>query len=350
MSEIFPEPIRDLTLSSLTDPSSLLRLRDSIYASDLFITAVGHLNFFSWLDKKPADITEICSSFQIKQRPADVMLTLFKSLNLIEEKQGLFDLTQLSKEYLAESSPSYLGPYISSLKDRPICHDMLKVLRTGKPANWGSKKDEKEWAIAMEKDDFAETFTAAMDCRGVYLAPFLAKKVDLSGYNKLLDIAGGSGIYAAVIVSQQPHISAAVFEKPPVDRVARHSVNKRNMSDKISVIAGNMFEDNLPAGFDVHLFSNVLHDWDVDEVRKLLENSHRNLQPGGMIMIHDAFINPEKSGPLAVAEYSVLLMFAAEGKCYSTSELEVILKETGFDEISYTPTVADRGVILGKKR
>ncbi len=341
--------LEDLTLNSSTDPSNLLRLRDSVFASDLFIAAVGHLNFFSWLDKNPADMDSICSSLQIEKRPADVMVTFFKSLDLLEEKQGLFCLTQLAKEHLTESSPWHLGPYISSLKDRPICRDMLEVLRTGKPANWAAGKDDQQWAIAMEKDDFAETFTAAMDSRGAYLAPLLAQRVDLSKHHKLLDIAGASGLYAAAIISQQPHISATIFEKPPVDNIARYSVNKRKLSDKISVVAGDMFEDEFPGGFDVHLFSNVLHDWGSNEVTKLLHNSYRHLEPGGMIMIHDAHLNAEKNGPLPVAEYSVLLMFSTEGKCYSIAELDETLKETGFSEIRYVPTAANRSVILGKK-
>ena len=49
---------------------------------------------------------------------------------------------------MIESSPWSLGPYFASLKERPICDDMLSVLKTGKPANSGAKKDEKEWAVA----------------------------------------------------------------------------------------------------------------------------------------------------------------------------------------------------------
>jgi len=41
-----------------------------------------------------------------------------------------------------------------------------------------------------------------------------------------------------------------------------------------------MFIDEFPHGFDLHLFSNVLHDWDSREVGTLLENSYRNLNPG----------------------------------------------------------------------
>lgn len=340
-----------LTEVPQTDPSNLLRLRDSVYADDLFITAVAHLNLFSWLDNNPAeaDLHGICSSLQIEERPAEVMLTLFKSLNLIEEKGGRYYLAKLSKDHLAESSPWFLGPYISSLKEIPVCDEMLKVLKTGKPANWSASKDGKEWSLAMEDDDFAEAFTAGMDSRGAYLAPILAKTIDLSGHDKLLDIAGASGIYSSAIVSQQPHLSASVFEKPPVDRIAKNAISKRNLSDKIGVIAGDMFRDEFPTGFDIHLFSNVLHDWDIGAVKTLLENSYRNLKPGGMILIHDAHLNAEKDGPLAVAEYSVLLMFLTEGRCYSVSEMEEVLAEVGFSEITYVPTVANRSVIVGNK-
>lgn len=70
-----------LTTIPATDPTNLLRLRDSVYSTDLLITAVAHFEFFSWLDKNPAGIHEICTSLEIEQRPADVMLTLFKALD-----------------------------------------------------------------------------------------------------------------------------------------------------------------------------------------------------------------------------------------------------------------------------
>ena len=105
--------VENLTEVPSTDPSNLLRLRDSVYSADLFITAVAHFDLFSWLDKNPADLREVCSSLQIEERPADVMLTLFKSLDLIEEKEGLYHPTELSKEYLIKPSPWFLGPYIS---------------------------------------------------------------------------------------------------------------------------------------------------------------------------------------------------------------------------------------------
>src|SRR5688572_15733883 len=122
----------------------------------------------------------------------------------------------------------------------------------------------------MEDTAFASQFTAAIDCRGVYLGRAVSGALDLHVYSRLLDIAGGSGIYACCVVVAHPHMRATVFEKPPVDKVASRLVAERGYADRVSVLSGDMFADSLPDGHDVHLFSNVLHDWEEPVVRKLL--------------------------------------------------------------------------------
>src|SRR5712671_6381335 len=54
----------------------------------------------------------------------------------------------------------------------------------------------------------------------------------------------------------------------------------------------DMFVDPFPQGCDIHLFSNVLHDWDIDRVEQLLQKSFAALPSGGMVVVHDAHINP----------------------------------------------------------
>jgi hypothetical protein len=93
----------------------------------------------------------------------------------------------------------------------------------------------------------------------------------------------------------------------------------------------------------------VLHDWDVPVVRKLLESSFQALAPGGLLAVHDAHLNADKSGPLHVAEYSVMLMHSTEGRCYSVAEMEDYLSAVGFAEIKFTPTAASRSVISARK-
>jgi len=248
-----------------------------------------------------------------------------------------------------KTSPWFLGPYYESLKNRPVALDLLNVLKTGKPANWSSKADGKDWHQAMESEEFASQFTAAMDSRGVYLAQAAAKTIDLSRRQCVLDIAGGSGIYACSFVTHDTHLSATVFEKPPVDRIAARAIANRGCSDRVNVVAGDMLLDPLPAGADVHLWSNVLHDWDEPVVRQLIGKSYESLPPGGLVVIHDAFLNAAKNGPLHVAEYSVLLMHASEGRCYSTREMGQYLTDAGFRDVAYRDTAAARSVMTAAK-
>lgn len=327
-----------------TDPSTIFRYRDGLYAVDLLAAAVTGLDFFTTLSKQPADLKTICKMFGIQERPADVMLTLFAAMELIQQRNGMFELTENGREFLTKDSYWYLGAYFGAMKERPVCKDMLTVLRTGKPATWASYKDEKEWIRAMEDEKFARGFTAAMDCRGRYLAHALAKVLDLRGTKRLLDIAGGSGIYARTLVDANPHLRATILEKPPVDRIAREVPN-----DRVDVIIADMFKDPLPASYDAHLFSNVLHDWDVPHVQQLIQKSFAALSSGGRILIHDAHLDADKSGPLPVAEYSALLMNVSEGRCYSVAETENYLAEAGFRDFTFQPTAIHRSIVTARK-
>ncbi len=339
----------DLRTVPGTDPTGVYRVRDGIYAADMLLTAIVHLDFFTWLAGHPAPRPEICRALGITDRPADVMLTLFAAMDLVEERQQEFHATALAREHLVRTSPWFLGPYYESLKNRPVALDLLEVLRTGKPANWSSLKGGQDWHVAMASDAFAAQFTAAMDCRGVYLAQAVAKAIDLSGRRRLLDIAGGSGIYACSLAAHHPALSATVFEKPPVDGIAARAIATRRFADRVDVVAGDMLADPLPSGADVHLYSNVLHDWDEPVVRQLLAKSFDALQPGGLIIVHDAFLNAAKNGPLHVAEYSVLLMHSTEGRCYSTREMDRYLTDAGFRNVAYRDTAAARGVMTAAR-
>ena len=108
-------------------------------------------------------------------------------------------------------------------RTRPICRDFVAILRTGRPRNWAGAA-QGEWVEAMKKPEFARQFTAAMDCRGVYLGRGVARNATFATRHRLLDIAGGSGVYACCIVEEHPHLRATVLERPPVDEVARRAI------------------------------------------------------------------------------------------------------------------------------
>jgi SAM-dependent methyltransferase len=338
----------DLTRTPKTDPTEIFRHRDGIYAPELVAAAIVGLDFFSWLAKSPADVGTICTSLGLTERPVDVMLTLFCATGYIENKDGAFHLTEISREFLLRDSPWFVGPYFAQFVDRPVYKGLLETLRTDKPV-WSGAADRKPWAEAMEDDIFAEQFTGTMDCRGRYVGPALAAQLDLKAHRGLLDIAGGSGIYACCIAARHPHLKAAVFEKPPVDRVTQKCIAKRGFAERVTVASGDMFREPLPAGYDVHLWSNALHDWDAATVRLLLQKSFAALPPGGLVVVHDRHLNRSKTGPLRIAAHSVFLMAGTEGRYYSIAEIEAFLGTVGFTAPEYRDILLDYSILTARK-
>jgi SAM-dependent methyltransferase len=315
----------------------------------MLIAAVSGLDFFTWLDDHPGTIDEIATQLGFQRRPIDVMTTLFVAMGLLERDGAKLRTAAPAREHLVAHSPWYLGPYYPKVADRPIARDLIDILRSGAPARFASRPDEDDWHRAMESETFAEEFTAAMNTRGLLTAPALAQQLDLSRHQRLLDIAGGSGVFACALAERFPELRASVLEKAPVDRIAARSIQRRGLGDRVDTVIGDMLAEPLPGGYDVHLLSNVVHDWDEDVVRQLLGASASALPPGGLLIIHDTFLNATKTGPLPIAEYSVLLMHVTQGRCYSVAEIEVWLMEGGFSFRGLVPSAIGRSAILAER-
>jgi 2-polyprenyl-3-methyl-5-hydroxy-6-metoxy-1,4-benzoquinol methylase len=346
-----------LSQPPISDPSIALRYRDRQYAADLIAAALLNFDLFTFIGHNPGLTTErLCDHFGWQSRPADVLLTLCRASGFVcTDLGGVLSLTDAGREHLTMGSPWYLGPYYKPIADSPILQSFIGILKTGKPANWQAKSTGADWHESMKDETFARDFTALMNCRGITFGQCLAEALTpwLSDRNHILDVGGGSGIYCSTIVTRHSHMIATVLEQPPVDAIARKEIQKHGLSGRVAVLTADLFRDSWhpqsqqPA--DVILLSNVLHDWDVAEAQRIIDRAAETLPPGGLLVIHDAFIDSDKAGPLPVAEYSALLMNITQGKCYSVAEYEDMLEQAGFEPGSYQATTGDRGFLTAIK-
>ena len=262
------------------------------------------------------------------------MTTLFVAQGLLARDGAALRLTETAREHLVASSPWFLGPYFPKLADRPIARDLLGVLRTDQPAHFASREEQSDWHRAMEAETFAEEFTATMDCRGLLLGQALATHLDLRNHQRLLDIAGGSGdlrVLARGAVPALARVGAGEAAGGPdcgardrgawlqrarpghQRRHARWAAARRSRCAPVFKRAARLGRDRSSGD--------------------LLQASARALPAGGLIVVHEAFLNAEKTGPLHIAGYSVLLMHACQGRCYSVAEMESWLSESGFETL-----------------
>lgn len=335
-----------MTHSPMTDPAAIYRYRESLAAVDALTVAIVHLDLFTSLAESPADLPAICRRFSIHPRPADTLCTLLLANGLVRRGvDGILHVTDTAREFLVSGAPYDARPYYASIADKPGVADFLAVLRTDHPANWPGEEGAADWHAAMRTEAFAESFTAAMDCRGRVLGPGLAAALASSPPGKLLDIGGGSGAYAIAVAKECHEARATVLEAAPVDGIARRTIAAAGLAGRIDVVTADMFADPWPADHDTHLFSNVLHDWNEADCRRLIAKSVAALPHGGRLLVHDMLLDDDKSGPLWAAEYAVLLTTVTQGRLYSAAEIGGWLADLGLDIVGRAPTALGRSVL-----
>ena len=58
-----------------------------------------------------------------------------------------------------------------------------------------------------------------------------------TGWQKrLLDVGGGSGIYASTLLAAQPQMTGAVLEQSPVDAIAREEIAQHGLANRLEVL------------------------------------------------------------------------------------------------------------------
>ncbi|MCP3380581.1 MULTISPECIES: methyltransferase [unclassified Bradyrhizobium] len=335
------------------DISQMIKWRDSSYAADLYIAAVSWLDLFTYLDGHPVTEEELRLHFSLRERPTRTMVRLLESWGLISNQSGRLHATASAVRYLSGNSADNIASYIATMKYKPSVRELYEILRQDGSETWHVERGvTKTWDALMQTDEFADLNTRGMEERGRIFAPHLATLLDCTNDTSLLDVGGGSGVYSAHLLMCNSSLSATIFERPPVDQLARSCLTNRNLyPGRAHVIAGDMFVDPLPRDASLHLYSHVLHNWGPDKVQLLLSKSFDSMTCGGRIAIYSC--HPDDRGgrpsPAAEAEYSVLLTTGYEGCCYSFEDMRAMLESTGFQEIDYHKSICNRSLIVAKK-
>lgn len=339
-----------------TDPTPLFELFRGSYATELLTAAVTHFHVFERLAAEPRGFEALRSELGLAERPARVLVTALRAFGLVtSDAEGVLVLTPLAREHLLPEGPFDISGYIGLAAETPGVAGMIERLVTNRP--FGTEPTEDGAAFiyregldsAMEKEASARRLTLALAGRAKNVAPVLAARYPLPEASVLLDVAGGTGIYAIAWLRSHPRLRAIVWDRPEVLKVAAGMAADYGVADRLQCMEGDMFVDPVPTA-DVMLLSNVLHDWDVPRNRALVRRCAEALPPGGRLLVHDVFLNDTLDGPLPVALYSAALFTLTEGRAYSAVEYRSWMREAGLEPGEVVPTLVHCGVLPALKQ
>ena len=176
-------------------------------------------------------------------------------------------------------------------------------------------------------------FALAMRGRAMAIGRSVVPMLDLAGCTRLLDLAGGPGAYAELIVRANPGLSCVTVDVPAVAAVARECVAADGLADRIECRAGDYHTDEYEeGGYDAVTIFGALHQESPDQIRGILARAHRALKPGGRIFILDMMTDRTHTEPAFSALFAVNMALTTEnGWVFSDEELKTWLAETGFE-------------------
>lgn len=341
-----------------SDPAPVFDLFRGNFATELLTAAVAHLGVFGRLARGPLRVEELGAALGLARRPMVVLTTALRAMGLLDvDADGRLELTPLARTHLVPGSPFDVGDYVGLMAESPGVRAMVERLRTNRPAGGdgagpGVAYIYRDGVVsAMDDAAAARHLTLALASRARNVAPALARARPLDGVRRLLDVGGGSGLYAIAYLERHPGLEAVVWDRAEVLKVASELAREHGVADRLRCVAGDMFADPVPEGCDAILLSNVLHDWDEPDGARLVGRLAEALPPGGRLLIHDVFLDDDLGGPLELALYSAALFSLTEGRAYSAGEYRAWLRGAGLtpgDRV--VPTLARCGVVEGRRR
>lgn len=183
-----------------------------------------------------------------------------------------------------------------------------------------------------------EDYTDLMAVSQSFIAEDVLDAVDLSHNSCLLDVGGGSGAFIDAVAARYPNIRTMLFDLPPVAASAATRLNAPGRPNPTETFGGDFFSDPLPKGADFVSLVRIVHDHDDEDVARLLANIRRAINPGGILIIAEPMSWEGEGTPITDAYFNFYLLAMGSGRARTFSEIAVLLRSAGFDEITEVKT------------
>jgi len=322
---------------------SILELARGFMESRVLLSG-AELDLFTLLADESLTAEEIAAATRADLRGIVILLDALSALGLLVKK---------SDRYRTEPS---VAPLLSAGAPDSILPMVLHMATVWQ--NWSEITDivlGKTKAGMRTKGALAEgnreAFIGAMHVVASKAAPGVVAAINPGEARRLLDVGGGSGTYTLAMLDAKPEMKATLFDLPPVIEMARDRFQAAGVLDRVELVAGDFYKDELPPGHDLALLSAIIHQNSYAQNAALYGKIHRALNAGGRIVVRDHVMSADRTQPLEGALFAVnMLAGTAGGRCYTFDEIKNALMSAGFARINLIQTKGMFSLVEGFKR
>jgi precorrin-6B methylase 2 len=286
--------------------------------------AAAELDVFTILSREAMSAEGLTRLLSYDRRATTVLLDAVAALRLLDKQGDRYAVPDQVRPWLVDGSPQSVLPMI---------RHRMNVLRGWSQLAWVAKAGipcPRPASIRGAEADRA-AFIAAMHSVSGPMADELVARLGPPRFRHLLDVGGASGTWTLAFLRAVGDSRATIFDLPGAIAQARERIAGSEFADRVALVAGDFYRDDLPAGADLAWLSAIVHQHSRRHNRDLFAKVLAALEPGGQIAIRDVVMEASRTRPVAGALFAVnMLVNTDSGGTYTFDELAEDLRAAGF--------------------
>ncbi len=327
------------------DPSGIMALSTAYWGSQVLHTA-NRWGLFDLLAKQPLNAHDAAERLDADPRTTALFLNALVALGLLDKNGDKYANSAASAAFLVAGQPGYLGNalrYADNLYG--VWGNLQSTIEKGVPGLEASEYTGSEERLTKD-------FVYGMHDRALGVGRVLAELVDLAECERLLDVGGGPGTYAALFLQRYPQLRAVVLDLPGVVAHASEILADMGVDERVQMLPGDFHATEFPRGMDAVLISGVLHRELETGSRTLIDKAWHSLNSNGLLIVSDVFTNAGGAGPEFATLFGLNMALTAEhGGVHAQSDMSGWMSARGFEveaPIAF-PGPMPHSVIVGRK-
>jgi len=324
------------------------KVRDLVRASReaMILNAAAAHEIFDAIRPRGSSASEVSRAKRLSPRAVELVLNALVAEGFLKKRAGVYFNSPIAKKYLVTSSPaSIIGSLQHGNNVTKRWARLDEALKSGpirETPKWERGKAVRETAV----------FARAMFVNARDAAAALPEMVDPRDCRSLIDIGGGVGHFSFFLCKKYPRLTATVFDFPATLREARKYFKMYRMGGRLRAAPGDFTKTELPRSFDAALVSQIIHSYGEKENLALFRKVYRCLNPGGIFILRNFLLNPDRTSPSNAAVFAInMLVNTRRGRTYSFDEVTGWMRKAGFRKIRRVgrPAFGDASVMTAEK-
>ena len=331
-------------------PDRIMQLGLGFWSSKTLLSAI-ELGLFTALADSPLNAEAFTGKLALHTRSARDFFDTLVALGMLEREGEVYRNTPETAQFLVRGKLSYIGGLLEMANERlyPFWGSLTEGLRTGLPQNEIKTGGAGLFETIYGDPDRLRLFLGAMTGLSMGASRAIAEKFPWKDYQTVVDVGGAQGGLLVQLCLGHPHLRGSNFDLPVVGPIFEEYVAVNGLRDRLGFLPGNFFDDPLPTA-DVITMGHILHDWDLDQKRMLLEKAYRALPKGGALIVFEALIDDDRrQNAFGLLMSLNMLIETPGGFDYTGKDGSQWMREAGFSQTRVEHLIGPDSMVVGIK-